>query len=130
MHPLHTHSLYNHITNTHTYTLVCVMWLHAYLMHVLRGYILSFKHVSHERKYLHPETLIITHIHKRQTHHQTNYIKRIPAGYIFALQVKIYSIVYDRPAEFIGSNEILVLKIFFFFLPHSKIQSPSPNAPS
>lgn len=112
-------------TKTHWH----VTWLHAYLMHVLRGYILSFKHVSHERTYPHPESLIITHIHKRQTHQQTNYIKRIPTGYIFALLVKIYSIVYDGPAEFIGSsNEFLVLKIYF--LPSSTIQSPSSNASS
>lgn len=46
-------------------TLVCQR-AHAYLKRLLRGYVLSFKHVSLERKYLHPETLIITHAHKRR----------------------------------------------------------------
>lgn len=62
-------------------TLACQR-AHAYLKRLLRGYVLSFKHVSLERKYLHPETLIVTHAHKRRTHPLTNYIKRIPTGNI------------------------------------------------
>lgn len=62
-------------------TLVCQR-AHAYLKRLLRGHVLPFKHVSLERKYLHPETLIITHAQKRQTHPLTNYIKRIPTSYI------------------------------------------------
>lgn len=99
---------------------------------VLYGYILSFKHVSHERRYLHPETLIITRTHKRQTHQQTNYIKRIPTDCSFALEVKIYSIVYDRPAEFIGpSNTFLILQIYLCIsLFFTQIQNHTSNASS
>lgn len=115
----HTHTHFTVTSQIHKNTLAryvatCIFDARAPWLHFI------IKHVSHERTYLHPESLIITHIHKRQTHQQTNYIKRIPTGYIFALLVKIYSIVYDGPSEFIGSsNEFLVLKIYF--LPFSMI---------
>lgn len=127
---MHTISILTVLSHhKYIYTHLYVTWSHGNLMHVLCGYILSFKHVSHERKYLHPETLIITLIHKRRPRHQTNYIKRIPTGIFFFFRSQNIFHSLDRPAEYIGSsNYFFLLKIYF--LPYSKLRNPSPNASS
>lgn len=111
----HTHTIpSDQRLHIHTPKL-CVMWIHAYLMHVHCGYILSFKHISLERKYLYPETLISTHIHKRKTHCQTSKTKGLPT---LLLQKSEYI-----PSFMIDWLDLKYLKFHFALLQNTKPHS-------
>lgn len=79
-----------------------VLCAHTYLMHALCGHILSFKHVSHERKWLHLETLISTPtlIKVRQI---TTQITQKESQAVFLLYKSIYILCF-MTAECKGSS--------------------------